>query len=269
LGLIAQGDESWVCWSASTTDSFGYEKAVTRCRIAGSALIDYADGESPPVRLQPMVGFDANGSCWYWTSAESPWRILGYDDQGRAVLAYYLDPNGPPVIEGLEPACTSEPVPAVDPLEEAYSLLATYRHPLPDPRIDPPPGRGVTGMQTFVSLTAPPPWSASLTSPITGRTISVETWVEAVEIDWGDGTTVVVPVELLPHMTGYPDGAEPHVYEKKTCPDCVPYRITVRYVWNARWRVDSAAWSPLPVGPTSSVVDYPVSEIVSTLTDVG
>jgi len=278
--LPAGATETWVCWSATELDpNYGWTKTVTRCRIGGSAIVDYdqAIGESPPVFLYPNVGADSSGTCWYWTSQRTNWVLLGYDSSGRAILGYDPDgiPGGPIVLQAYEFACTSEPVEVPSPLEEAYEVLSSYEHPPPDPLVNPAPGLGVTGMETFIRADPPQPWSDSIVSPITGLTIDVEAWVEALAIDWGDGTETVIPAELFPLLTGYPDGIEPHVYEVKTCdppgglrchPSLSSYTLTLSYLWEAQYRVDGGEWTALAVDPTVTVIDYPVSEIIGVIT---
>jgi hypothetical protein len=277
----AAAAETWTCWSEIDDRGDNGAIQVTRCRLAGSQeTTDYGSASDVPVVLQPQVGSDETGLCWYWTTRHSDWVILGVDDDGVTTLG--IDPDGeaggPVIVDIAYPACTSEPAPAPTALQEAYELLSQYEHPRPDAVLDPPPGAGVTGMEVFVSETPPPPWSASLVSPHSGVRIEVETSVEAVAIDWGDGTSATVPSETFELLTGWPDGAFGHVYETKTCampggPRChaslTEYQVAVSYLWTARYRVDGGAWIAIPVPSTVTTFGYDVDEIISVITAVG
>jgi hypothetical protein len=273
--------ETWTCWSGGESDGNGHNAQVTRCRLSGSSeTTDYGSAGEVPVVLRPQVGTDDSGLCWYWTTRDSYWVMLGVDDDGVATLG--IDPDGevggPIIIDAEYPACTSDPGDGPSVLQEAYELLSTYRHPLPDAVLDPPPGAGVTGMEVFVAEAPPAPWAASLVSPHTGLLLEVETFVEAVRIDWGDGTVEVVPAVAFGLLTGWPDGSFGHVYTTKTCavpggPRCHPelsaYEVVVSYEWVARYRVDGGPWQEIPVPPTSTSHTYDVDEIISTTTAVG
>ncbi|MEX1044397.1 MAG: hypothetical protein WD020_07130 [Acidimicrobiia bacterium] len=277
----ASAAETWTCWSepASRDDDGG--TYVTRCRLAGSTeTSDYGSSSDVPVVLSPQVGTDGEGLCWYWTSRSSDWVLLGVDDDGVATLG--IDPDGEAggtvITDAAYPRCVSEPAEAPTTLMEAYELLSQYAHPDPAAVLDPPPGAGVVGMEVFVSESPPPPWSASLVSPHSGVRIEVETYVEAVEIDWGDGDVVVVPQEAFGLLIGWPGGAFGHVYSTKTCeipggPRCHPslsaYELTVSYRWVAQYRVDGGAWIAIGVPSTETIVDYDVDEILSVTTAVG
>ena len=273
--------ETWTCWSEIDDRVDNGATQVTRCRLAGSAeTTDYGSASEVPVVLRPQVGSDEDGLCWYWTTRDSDWVMLGVDDEGVATLG--IDPDGeaggPVIIDTAYPVCTSEPATAPTALQEAYELLSQYEHPRPDAVLDPPPGAGVTGMDVFVSETPPPPWSASLVSPHSGVRVEVETLVDAVEVDWGDGASTTVPSSAFGLLTGWPDGAFGHVYETKTCavpggPRCHPsltaYELVVSYRWVARYRVDAGRWIAIPVPATETTVAYDVDEIRSLTTAVG
>ncbi|HSJ27527.1 MAG TPA: hypothetical protein VLB67_04905 [Acidimicrobiia bacterium] len=279
--LPAGAVETWTCWSETTSVDGGSPTQVTRCRLAGHDLTtDYATASQVPVVLSPRVGSDDGGLCWYWTSRPSDWVLLGVDDDGVATLG--IDPGGEPggpiIIDAAYPRCTSEPADTPSVLQEAWELLSRYDHPTPRPQLDPPPGAGVTGMQVFVVDAPPAPWSASLVSPHTGMRIEVETRVEAIEVDWGDGEVTTIPAEAFPLLSGWPDGAFGHVYEVKTCREpggsrCHPtlseYRIEISYVWSARYRAGAGAWSEIPVPATAHTAGYDVDEIVPVITAVG
>jgi hypothetical protein len=207
--LTAGAAETWTCWSA--IDDRGDDGSVqaTRCRLAGeTGTVDYGSVSEVPVVLAPQVGTDGDGVCWYWTTRASAWVLLGVDDHGNATMG--IDPDGvvggPVIIDAIYPRCTSEPTEAANALTEAYELLARYDHPAPGAVVDPPPGAGIVGMDVLLADAPPDAWSASLVSPHSGRTIEVETFVEVVEIDWGDGSTTVVPEAAFGLLTGWPDG---------------------------------------------------------------
>ncbi|MEX2280001.1 MAG: hypothetical protein WEA76_07935 [Acidimicrobiia bacterium] len=281
VSAAASVAETWTCWSeaASRDDDGGTH--VTRCRLAGSTeTSDYGSSSDVPVVLSPQVGTDGDGLCWYWTSRPSDWVLLGVGDDGVATLG--IDPDGEAggtvIIDAAYPRCDSEPAVAPTALMEAYELLSRYRHPTPTAQLDPPPGAGIVGMEVFVSDSPPPPWSASLVSPHSGVRIDVETFVEAVEIDWGDGNVVVVPQKAFGLLIGWPDGGFGHAYSSKTCEDpggrrchdsLSAYELTVSYRWAARYRVDGGTWIAIGVPTTATTVGYDVDEILSVTTAVG
>lgn len=116
-----------------------------------------------------------------------------------------------------------------------------------------------------------PGWTRSSASPSLARTpatlssgtstLEVEIAVDAVMVDWGDGTTDTFPPsgEIL---AGYPNGGASHLYEVK---DSDGVDLIVSFDWTARWRLVGGAWTSLPVPDTSTSVLYPVAEIVSRL----
>ena len=248
---------------------------VTVCRLTDGETSEYPDG-SPPGSLEPSVGNDANGQCWFLTSADTNWQILSSFSDGSAILGLYV--NGVLLLDTDRiPRCTSEPETGEPPEELAWEAITEYIHDPPTPDLNPPVGRGLTGLETFVSVPVPGPWADTISIPL--YTIDVEVWVNALSVDWGDGNATDYPPEAFADITGYPDGIARHVYEVKTCdppasaPDCHPdhaaYPLTVSYVWGARWRVNGGEWTTVEVPPSSTTVDYPVTEAVSTLTDAG
>jgi hypothetical protein len=79
---------------------------VTRCRLAGSTeTTDYGSSSAVPVVLRPQVGTDQTGLCWYWTTRDSDWVMLGVDDDRMATLGIDPDgvPGGPIIIDGDYP----------------------------------------------------------------------------------------------------------------------------------------------------------------------
>jgi hypothetical protein len=274
--ISAQADTFVSCWVATRTNAFGATEQVTVCRLVGGQTVEYPAGESPPGSLEPSVGNDANGQCWFLTSADTNWQILSSFSDGSAILGLYV--NGVLLLDTDRiPRCTSEPETGEPPEELAWEAITEYIHDPPTPDLNPPVGRGLTGLETFVSVPVPGPWADTISIPL--YTIDVEVWVNALSVDWGDGNATDYPPEAFADITGYPDGIARHVYEVKTCdppasaPDCHPdhlaYPLTVSYVWGARWRVNGGEWTTVEVPPSSTTVDYPVTEAVSTLTDAG
>ncbi|MGA7270558.1 MAG: hypothetical protein WB239_05740 [Acidimicrobiia bacterium] len=253
----------------------GLPEQVTVCRLAGGDLREYPGG-TPPSDLDPAVGTDAVGVCWFWTSRDTDWELLSTFSDGSAVLGLYI--NGFLALDtGQIRRCTSEPIIQDPPPLFAWDIITQYVHNPPQPELNPPIGRGLTGLETFAGITIPDPWSDSLTIP--GYSIDVEVSVTAVTVEWGDGDVDTFPPQAFPLLLGYPDGAARHLYEVKTCtppgsePDCDPkldaYPITVSYVWDARWRANGGPWITVNVTPSSTTVDYPVAEAISTLTSTG
>lgn len=276
IALPALGDTVVACWSEQRTDpNNGRTYHVTVCRLVDGETAEYQDGGLPD-RLEPSVGNDANGQCWFLTSADTNWQILSSFSDGSAILGLYV--NGVLLLDTDRiPRCTSEPETGEPPEELAWEAITEYIHDPPTPDLNPPVGRGLTGLETFVSVPVPGPWADTISIPL--YTIDVEVWVNALSVDWGDGNATDYPPEAFADITGYPDGIARHVYEVKTCdppasaPDCHPdqaaYPLTVSYVWGARWRVNGGEWTTVEVPPSSTTVDYPVTEAVSTLTDAG
>ncbi|CAN5878161.1 hypothetical protein BH23ACT5_BH23ACT5_14080 [soil metagenome] len=273
----AGAQQSFVsCWvEARWNPTVGRNVDVTVCRLADGSTGEY-DGVAPPGPVSPSVGADATGVCWFWTSAGSEWVILSTFGDGSAILGIYVD--GFLVVDtGQVPRCTSEPVVVDPPPVHAWEAITEYIHDPPSPDLSPPPGLGLTGMETYAGFPVPGPWSNTLIIP--GYTIDVEVRVGAVSVDWGDGTTDVYPPETYPMLTGYPDGLAHHVFEAKTCqpagggrachPSLEAYPVTVAYHWEARWRANGAEWVTVTVPPSSTGVTYPVAEVVSSLLEVG
>lgn len=233
-------------------------------------------GETPPGDLQPSVGNDATGMCWFWTSAASDWVILATFADGSAILGIYVE-SLLVLDTGQIPRCTSEPDVGDPPDEVAWDAITEYVHDPPEPDLNPPIGLGLTGMVTHAGVPVPGAWADTISIPL--YTIEVEVRVDALTIDWGDGWVTDYPPDAYPSIVGYPDGIARHVYEVKTCdppgtrPDCDPeevaYPVTISYVWGARWRANGGSWITVDVPPSATTVAYPVTEAISTLTDAG
>ena len=260
----ASADEFVACWVETVIiPGVGAEKTVTRCRIAGGEIVDYAGDNRVPAVLSPSVGTDLLGDCWYLTSASTNWVYLNLYVNGDAVLGWDPDPAIPGGIAyatGRIPRCTSEPLPSSDPSAEVWDYVTAYIHPPPEPEVSPPSGNGITGLETYVGVTIPEDHSATLSGG--GLSLEVEIEVDGVAVVWGDGGYDNYPAEVAA-LAGYPDGIVRHVYEAK---DESGYNLEVSYDWTARWRVSGGEWILLDVPNTTTTVVYPVAEIISVIT---
>jgi len=254
------------CWVATVTNPVTLTvDQITRCRISGGEVVDYASDSSVPSRLYPNAGTDITGDCWFLTSAVTNWVHLILFINGDSVLGY--DPN-PATSGGIAmatdriPRCTSEPNPAVDPTVEAWQYVMSYVHPPPAPDLNPSPGDGVTGLETFVGVPIPDTHQTQLAS-VTGVILDIYIEVSGVVVDWGDQRVDNFPADAAA-LAGYPDGIARHVYEVK---DEAGYGLDISYDWTARWRVAGEDWEFLDVPDTTTTVVYPVAEIVSVITE--
>lgn len=241
------------------------ERQVTRCRIAGGEVADYASDSAVPSRLYPNAGTDLTGECWFLTSAATNWVYLSLFVDGDAILGYDPTPTVPGGIALATeriPRCTSEPSPVVDPATEAWEYVTEYVHPPPTPDVNPAPGDGVTGLETYVGVPVPDVHDAQIDSS-GGAILDIHIEVSGVIVDWGDERTDNFPADSSA-LSGYPDGLAIHTYEVK---DETGYDLSVAYDWTARWRVDGGDWEFLDVPDTTTSVSYPVAEIVSVITD--
>ncbi len=254
------------CWVTTEWNPASLQHdQVTRCRISGGGeTVDYASDDSIPSVLYPDLGNDVTGECWFYRSAATNYVILNVYADGVVEIGYLTDPNDPGglvAIGGFIPRCTSEPIEPADPAADAWAYALSYIHSPPAPALNPAPGQGVTGLDTFVGVEVPPDHSATLASG--ASTLEVEIDVASVIVSWGDGRSDEFP-PLDEILAGYPDGSASHVYETHHPDGAI---ITVEYDWAARWRVDGGVWTTLPVPNTSTAVDYPVAQVVSRLTD--
>lgn len=256
----AGAQEYSACWTATDEDRYGFDQTITRCRLAGGSVVDYAGDRSVPSRLYPNIGFDLTGECWYLTSVETEYQIVPISSDGGAELVLIVD--GSPGPSGFYRRCTSEPGVAVDPSNEAWQYVTAFVHPPPNPEVSPIPGDGVTGLETFVSVPIPPVHQSQLAS-VSGLTLDVEIEVSGVVVDWGDHRVDTYPADQEV-LAGYPDGGARHIYEIK---DEGGYDLGISYAWTARWRVTGGDWEYLDVPNTTTSINYPVAEIVSVLTD--
>ncbi|MDX1746171.1 MAG: hypothetical protein R3324_09560, partial [Halobacteriales archaeon] len=260
-----QAAEFSSCWvTTSIHPIYGTEQQITRCRIAGGTTVDYASDNDVPATLYPATGTDLTGQCWYYTSAVTRYVILARYANGDADIGFDTDPGAPGGIVAIGPTmprCTSEPTPADDPLADVWEYVMQYIHDPPIPDLSPPPGDGVTGLETYIGVPVPDVHRAGLSSGFTNLEVFIE--VSQVVVDWGDDMSDSYPPDRE-FLAGYPDGSATHMYETKS-EDGVA--ISVSYDWTARWRIVGGAWDFLAVPNTTTTVVYPLAEIVSDLTD--
>ena len=258
----ASAEDFSACWVTTRTNPVTLTvDQVTRCRIAGGDTVDYTDSDAIPVRLYPNIGSDLEGECWYMTSTETNYQLVRVTLGGGAEIFLVVDDEAS-TIGGVYRQCTSEPGVAVDPSVEAWEYVSSFVHPPPTPEVNPSPGDGVTGLETFVSVPVPPVHQAQLASA-SGATLDIEIEVSGVEVDWGDSRVDTFPADQE-MLAGYPDGGARHIYELK---DEVGYDLGISFAWTARWRVAGGDWEYLDVPNTTTSIVYPVAEIVTRLTD--
>jgi hypothetical protein len=183
-------------------------------------------------------------------------------DGTRNLLYYDVDgiPGGPLIGDWWYDRCDGEPWEIEIVQEIVWDIIESFEFVEPDPVLN--PGVGVTGLPTYVAALPPEPVLETVTSPATGRVISVEFVVTTVAIEWGDGEETEIPPALYEELVGYPDGSISHIYETSTYLDPV-----VSFNWRVRWRVDDEPWQAVTgVEPTSWTDTYQVDEIVGRVT---
>lgn len=260
--VSAVAEEFSSCWVTEEVDPWsGHIQRITRCRIAGGDIVDYASDDSVPGRLYPHPGTDLVGPCWYYSTADGNWRFAQLYGNGDALLGYSSGGfgGGFAIVTSRMARCTSEPTPITDPIADVWEYVTEYIHPPPEPDLNPEQGDGVTGLATFAGILVPGLHIAQLDSG--GTVLDVEIEVDGVIIDWGDDSTSTYPADPEA-LIGYPEGIATHIYEVKG----EEIVITTSYDWTARWRVAGGIWQPLPVPNTSTTVPYPVAEIISVIT---
>ncbi len=230
---------------------------ITRCRLAGGEIIEFASDTEVPDRLYPAMGSVGGVACWYYTSrANTLWVIVYVYPNGDADIAV-RSADSTPVAVGLYSRCTAEPE-EIDPIGTVWEYVLSYTHPPPVPDLSPAPGFGITGLETYLGVPIPEPHAAALSAG--GLALQLEIEVSRVVVHWGDGTITSHPADGPPLVAG-PDGPAVHVYERKVD----DAQLVVGYAWHVRWRPVGAAWSVLAVPDTLTTVLYPVSEIVSVI----
>lgn len=259
--MPATGAEFSACWVTQVLDPTTFTtETITRCRIAGGETIDYASDDTVPSTLYPNLGSDLTGQCWYLTSATTQYVIITQFADGSAEIGFDTDPANPGgiiAIGPILPRCTSEPTPASDPQADAWNYVMSYVHDPPTPDLNPAPGDGITGLETFIGVVVPSDHNATISSGAT--TVEVDIDVSRVIVRWGDGTTVTYP-PIQNVLAGHPDGSAIHIYEEKG-----DLAVIVEYDWSAQWRLVGGSWASLPVPNTTTSLGYPVAEVVSTL----
>lgn len=248
------------CWTTHEVDPLGRPQQVTRCRLAGGEIIDFRDDWEVPVDLRPNLGIDAVGPCWFLTSRATPYVIVEQYAGGDAMIGYIPDPSEPGTWVAVENyrRCTSEPESDSDRETRVWDYAHSYIHRPPTPQTSPNVGDGVTGLATYLQVAVPEPHHATLSGGTTSLEVEIE--VAAVRVNWGDRNRNDYPPD--PNLLrGFPGGAVWHIYQTKSD----QYDIAVSYLWSVRWRAGSGPWNTLVVPPTTTVLAYPVSEIVSVL----
>ena len=67
---VANGAGFAACWVADVFNpTLLRNETVTRCRISGGSIVDYASDSAVPSQLYAQTGTDLTGQCWYYTSA--------------------------------------------------------------------------------------------------------------------------------------------------------------------------------------------------------
>jgi hypothetical protein len=251
--LPAMAQDYLACWRDRRFDAVLNDfMPVTRCRLAGGEIVDYASDDQVPTRLYPAVGTVGGVACWYYTSRfTGMWVVVVYPN-GDADIAMGADP-GVAVIVGLYGRCTSEPD-TDDPVSEVWEYVTEYIHPPPTPDVSPAPGDGVTGLRTNLEMDVPTVHRATLASGTSA--LEVEIAVGTVIVHWGDGTIHSYPASAF-------IGTSPasHVYERRSHDGT----LSVSFSWNVRWRAVGNVWQTLAVPDTTTSLGYPINEIVSVL----
>ena len=153
------------CWVTERLDPLGRTEQITRCRISGGDIVDYASDTGVPGRLYPRPGTDLDGPCWYYSSTDANWLFAELYSDGDAILGYSAERGGGfAIVIGRVPRCTSEPTPTSNPVADVWSYVTEYIHPPPLPDLSPPGGDGVTGLETFVGVPIPDPHTARISS---------------------------------------------------------------------------------------------------------
>jgi hypothetical protein len=117
-----------------------------------------------------------------------------------------------------------------------------------------PPGRGLTGVETWMWLDGAGPPSRRASLEAFGIPIDVVMVAGPVTWDFGDGTGLTAG-------PGQPDRpAVGHGYTRSSSEATGPYRLVARYELEPAYRVASGPWLALPPIVVDAERDYPVSE---------
>ena len=124
------------CWVTKELNPLlGEIETITRCRISGGNVVDYASANAVPGTLYAQTGTDITGQCWYYTSAPTSYVIIAQFADGSAEIGFDTDPGNPGSIIAIGPTlprCTSEPIPASDPHRRRLELRHAIRPPAAD-----------------------------------------------------------------------------------------------------------------------------------------
>ncbi len=267
-------DSVLYCWHETRWDSETFTNVnFTVCRTAGGDIISSTATSRPPPEIIDVNVTNVSGiECWYWTTVETLWVAFGISGDLTLHFGYDLGgPGGPIVFDWFAPPCRSEPVETATNIELVWDIVEPHIHAVPDPNTS--PTVGITGLETFISLTPPAPITDAIVSPVTGNVLTAEIKVAEVHVDWGDGATDNFPEITFPNLTDYPDGIIRHEYQTKTCaapgasaschPSLAAYPVTVSYEWFVHWRVNSEPWNILTIPDTLTILSYDVDEIIS------
>ena len=145
------------CWyEKQSHPTTGIPQDVTVCRTAGNNVITLTDTSRPPPEIIDVNVTNASGiECWYWTTVETIW--VGFGISGDLVLHFGYEVGGPGgliAFDAFAPACTFEPVEAPTNFEMVWDIVEPHIHEVPDPNTS--PAVGITGLETFLSVTPPP-----------------------------------------------------------------------------------------------------------------
>ena len=122
----AQAEEFSACWVTTVFNPATFlNDQVTRCRIAGGDIVDYASDDSVPGRLYPHPGTDLVGPCWYYSTADGNWRFAQLYGNGDALLGYSSGGfgGGFAIVTSRMARCTSEPTPISDPVADVWEYV--------------------------------------------------------------------------------------------------------------------------------------------------
>lgn len=226
---------------------------------------------STHIRINRLSVNVTSGGCFYLGTRPTNWVNLGFDDDGN--LKYGWSPDGKPGghrVVGIAPRCTWTRIEAEEIEGYLWNKIGSYTHQAPQVSLDPPVARGMVGIETFAGLSVPSPWTFASTSPYTGRSLSAEAKVWEVRINWDDGPGERFNENSFSGFTGYPGGVASHTYQTKSCdatgPRCRPetgvYDVDTRFVWSGWYQVGGKRTN-LIIPDTSSIIGYPVSEMIS------
>jgi hypothetical protein len=213
----------------------------------------------PPLRYLVTTTHPTLGPCWFWSRFPP-----GLDS---------LDSANDQAILGTRASLPECPIDydgetSVDTAVRAWEVFRSWTLPGPAPRLR--PSVGITNLESRLLTPIPAALSHTETLP-DGRLLEVRATVDAVIVDWGDGTP---PAAHPPAVLAGPGAA--HTYRLKTCPadyrrshpsgpGCHPtladYRVGVTFQWTGRYRT-GATWMLLGTIPLRAAVAYDVDEVV-------